>query len=397
MSGARGEVRVEDGAYAAGEGCLVRVVRVPVRIVVLVVVVPVRVVWDALVGCGKGLERVVLRPVGRGIGWLWRTLVAAPARAIGTGLGWLGRTLVVAPLSWVYRSLLTPLGRGIAWCLRGLGAGAAWLGRALFVWPWAALWRYVIAPAGRMTGAGLAWLWRHLVVVPAGWLYRSVLTPVGRGIAWVARGTGAGIAWVVAGVAGGAGLLLRGVGAVLLWIVRWTVVVPAVALWRYVLQPVGRAVVAAVTVVAREVGDALGHCWRAAGFVSRAVGRFLGAVLYTLLVRPARWVHRTVLTPLGHAVRDGLWRVARRITRDAAAAVTGAVRGTGRAIRQALTAVRDSARRTRADIRRALFGAPERAGAAGTAGAAERGEPLREPAGPRTRTLGSSTTALTKD
>ncbi|MFE0190884.1 hypothetical protein ACFW0T_23010, partial [Streptomyces sp. NPDC058989] len=204
----------------------------------------------------------------------------------------------------------------------------------------------------------VVWLVRYLVVVPAQWLYTYLLTPVGHGIAW----------------------LVRGIGTVVAALVRWILVVPAVALWRYVLQPVGRALVAAVTVVCREIGDALGHCWRAAGFVSRAVGRFLGRLLRWIFVEPFRWTYRTVLTPLGHGIRDGVWRPVRRALRDA-----------GRATRQALGAVRQSVRQTRAEIRRALFGGPAEPPRA------EAVPPHREPGAPGTRTLGSSTTALTKD
>ncbi|MFF4695538.1 hypothetical protein [Streptomyces chattanoogensis] len=214
----------------------------------------------------------------------------------------------------------------------------------------------------RGAGAVLAWLVRHLVVVPAQWLYGYVLAPVGRGLAWLARG----IATVVGTVVGA--------------LVRWIVIVPAVALWRHVLQPAGRVLATVVTVVVREVGEAFGHCWRVAGFLSRAVGRFLGAVLRGLFVEPVRWVYRTLLTPLGHAVRDGIWRPVRK-----------ALGGIGRTTREALRAARASVRETRQEIRRALFGAPRGA----VREAAE--PPRREPGAPEARTLGSSTTALTKD
>ena len=423
--------RREPTRYEPGEGCLTTMVRLPVRIVVLVLVVPVRLVWDALVVCAKAVDRTVLRPFGRGMTWLWRTLVVAP-------LAWLWRYLVVVPAGWFWRGVLAPVGRALAWLARGLGLVLVWCGKALFVWPWVALWRYVLAPVGRGVAVAVAWLVRYLLVVPAEWLYAQVLTPVGRGIAWLARTVGAALA------AGGRGLGLvlvwcgkalfvwpwvalwryvlapvgRGVAVVVAWLVRyllvvpaewlyaqvltpvgrgiawlargvamgvaalvrWILIVPVVALWRYVLQPVGRALVAAVTVIVREVGDALGHCWRAAGFVSRAVGRFLGRLLRWIFVEPLRWAYRTVLTPLGHGLRDGIWRPARH-----------ALRAAGRTTRQALAAARETVRQTRKDLRRALFGAPEEPQRE-TAVA-----PHREPAGPGTRTLGSSTTALTKD
>ncbi|MFD7661409.1 hypothetical protein [Streptomyces sp. NPDC059788] len=368
--------RVPD-RYAPGEGCLTRLVRMPVRIVVLVLVVPVRMVWDVLAGCGRALHRGVLRPVGR-------------------GLARLGHALVVVPLTWVYRWFLTPVGHGIAWTARAFGTALAWLAKALFYWPWAALWRYVLVPLGVGTGVAVAWLVRYLIVVPALWLYRWVLTPVGHAFAWLggglarlARGLGAGMAWlgrhlivlpaqwlhrhVLTPVGHGIAWLARGIVAVAAALVRWTVVVPAVAVWRYVLAPVGRAVGAAATVLARETGAAFAHCWRVAGHVSRAVGRFLGTLLRWIFVEPFRWVYRTVLTPLGHAVRDGLWRPVR-----------GAVRVAGRSVRRALAAARQSVRQTRGEIRRALFGAPR------TPERAVVPEPRREPAVPQARTLGKT-------
>ncbi len=187
--------RREPARYEPGEGCLTTMVRLPVRIVVLVLVVPVRLVWDALVVCAKAVDRTVLRPFGRGLAWLWRTLVVAP-------LAWLWRYLVVVPAGWLWRGVLAPVGRALAWLARGLGLVLVWCGKALFVWPWVALWRYVVAPVGRGVAVAVAWLVRYLLVVPAEWLYAQILTPVGRGIAWLARTVGAAsgrrgrVAWV---------------------------------------------------------------------------------------------------------------------------------------------------------------------------------------------------------
>jgi hypothetical protein len=84
-----------------------------------------------------------------------------------------------------------------------------------------------------------------------------------------------------------------------------------------------------------------------AGYVSRAVFRFLGAVLRFLIAAPAVWVWQNVARPLGHGVRDVLWRPAART-----------VRAAGHSARAAFDAARASARETRAELRRALFGAP---------------------------------------
>ncbi|MFJ3665135.1 hypothetical protein ACIPSE_01635 [Streptomyces sp. NPDC090106] len=328
------------------EGCLVVAIRIPVRIFVLVLVVPVRVAWDALVVAGKFLGDTVLRPLGRALAWLGRALFVWPLVGLwryvlvplGKGLAWLGHVLLVLPAVWLYTYVLAPFGRGVAWLGRGIGAGLAWL------------YARVLTPFGH----GATWLLRCLFVLPAVWVYQWILTPVGHAVVW----------------------LLRGIGFCLYWIARVLLVLPAVALWRWVLTPVGRF----LAVVGREVGDALGHAWRIAGHISLAVGRLLGTFLRWTLVEPARWTYRTVLTPVGHAVRDTVLRPAAE-----------AARGVGRVTRQALAAARDTARQARADMRRMLFGdlpgeRKERVAVA-----------RREPSGRETRTLGSSTTALTKD
>ncbi|MFI5820991.1 hypothetical protein ACIA8I_17995 [Streptomyces rishiriensis] len=359
----------------APEGCLVVAIRLPVRIVVLVLVVPVRMVWDGLVVVGRLLRDAVLRPLGRALSWLgkalfvrpliglWRYAVVPAAKA----LAWLGKVLVVTPVVWLCRYLLTPLGHGLAWLVRGVGAGFGWLYARVLTPVGHAVLRLlhgiggVIAAVGvGLYGAG-AWLVRYLVVVPARWVHRWFLTPVGRAIGWCARG-----AWRFVE------LLAGGIGLVLYWAARILLVLPALALWRWVLVPVGRF----LAVVAREVADALGHAWRIAGRVSLAVGRFLGTLLRWTLVEPVRWAYRTVLTPVGHVVRDAVLRPAGR-----------AARSVGRASRQALAAAWETARQTRADVRRMLFGEPVRREAAVG----------REPSAGEARTLGSSTTALTKD
>jgi hypothetical protein len=167
-------------------------------------------------------------------------------------------------------------------------------------------------------------------------------------------------------------VVVTGVGTALYWIVRVLLVLPALAVWRWVLTPVGRV----LAVVGREVWDALGHVWRIAGYVSRAVGRFLGTLFRWTVAEPARWVYRSVLTPVGHAVRNGVLRP-----------LAEAARGAGRAARQALGSARMAAWQARADVRRMLFGEPAKA----------RPVARREPSAAEARTLGSSTTALTKD
>ncbi|MFD8262705.1 hypothetical protein ACFV19_28195 [Streptomyces griseoluteus] len=385
------------------EGCLVVALRLPVRIVVLVLVVPVRLAWDALVAAGRFLHATVLRPLGRALRRAGRALFVRPFVALwrwvlvpaGTALRWLGHMLVAAPLGWLHARLLTPLGHALRWAGRGVvthllapvGRGLARLARGVGA---------LLAAVGFGVFTGAAWLVRYLLVVPARWLYVHVLSPVGRALLWVAEAlvTGAGAVlywtarvllvlpalalwrWVLSPVGRAllwvAEALVTGAGAVLYWTARVLLVLPAVALWRWVLAPVGRV----LAVVAREVVDALGHAWRVAGHFSRVVGRALGTLFRWIFVEPARWVYRTVLTPVGHVIRDGVLRPAARAAREV-----------GRVTRLTLAAARETLRETRRDLRRALFGEPRQQAA----------EDLREPPARDPRTLGSSTTVLTKD
>ncbi|MGW1620903.1 hypothetical protein [Streptomyces sp. NPDC002172] len=264
------------------EGCLVVAIRIPVRIFVFLVVLPVRLLWDAFAAAARFLWRYVLAPVGRAIGLILHALL-------------------VAPLIWLYRYLLTPLGHALLWlCAR------------------------VFPPAGRA-----------LV-----WFYARVLTPIGHALVLLLTPAVKAVAWA-----------LHMLGTALYWTARVLLVVPALALWRWILAPVGRV----LGIVFTEIGEALGHAWRAAGHVARAVGRVLGTLFRWIFLEPARWVYRTVLTPVGHVVRDLVLHP-----------VAEAARAIGRAVRQA-----------RADLRRALFGEPRRPAPVDR----------REPRGRDTRTL----------
>ncbi|MFJ5294005.1 hypothetical protein [Streptomyces sp. NPDC088348] len=309
------------------EGCLTAAIRVPVRIVVLVVVLPVRMVWDALSWVGRQFYRYVLTPLGRVVRALAMALFVWP---------WAGlwRWAVVPAARWVHRWVLTPLGHPMGALGRWAGILLGWVGRALFVRPWVALWRYVVVPVVR-----------YGLVIPLVWLYGAVLTPLGHALAWAVRGLGAVLGWLAVKTYR---FLLRPFGIALAF--------PLVVLWRYVLVPVGRA----LGVVGREIGGAVGVCWRIAGRISRAVGRGLKWLGWNLVGRPVRaawrWSHDYVLAPAGRAVAD-------------------AARGVRAALRSARATVRD----TRREVWRALFGGPAPVEA-------------REPIGARARTLGSTTT-----
>ncbi|MFI7239227.1 hypothetical protein [Streptomyces cyaneofuscatus] len=342
---------------------LTRLIRIPVRVVVLVLVLPVRMVWDVLAAGWHAFDRTLLRPLGR-------------------GLARLADTLVLTPLAWLFAHVLTPLGLAVTW-----------LATAVFIWPWTGLWRYVVVPvatygvavplvwlyANLLTplGHGAAWLlgtllvapaagfWRYVlvpaarygVIAPLVWLYGAVLTPVGRGTAWVFGKAWQGTAWFLGGVRKNLAAAGLGLGIAVTWLVMTLLVAPASWLYRHVLAPVGR-----------EIAEAAEVAWRIAGYLSRAVGRGIAWLFRHLIGVPVAWACRTVCTPLGHFVRDALWAPARRAAAEA-----------GRAARGALATARETVRQARRDAWRAL---------AGGTGGTWSGEPLGVPA----RTLGSTTT-----
>lgn len=65
--------------------------------------------------------------------------------------------LLVTPLVWVYRRVLTPVGREVAAAI-----GVAWR---------------IAGFVSRAVGRALAWLAWHLVGAPVAWAYRTVCTP----------------------------------------------------------------------------------------------------------------------------------------------------------------------------------------------------------------------------
>ncbi|MFK0219915.1 hypothetical protein ACIQWN_17185 [Streptomyces vinaceus] len=211
-----------------GEGCLVGVVRVPVKIVALIVVLPVRVVWDLLVAFGRAARRHVLGP--------FSTYVLQPVlRGLGRVLTVLLRLVFVWPWAGLWRHLLqplyahvlAPLGRGLyAHLLRPLGEALARVGRGL-AWAGAVVHRYVLTPAGQALAWTGAAFYRYLLRPLGLGVYRYLLAPIGQALVW---------AWHVAGRIVRA--VWRGVR-----LVGWVLIgLPAAQLYRYVLTPVGHVV-----------------------------------------------------------------------------------------------------------------------------------------------------------
>ncbi|MEU9302077.1 hypothetical protein [Streptomyces sp. NPDC048269] len=354
-----------------GQGCVFAVVRIPVRILAVVIVLPLRMAWDLLVLGARSVHRRALRPAGDALARLFSRLVRYVLAPVGHGLAWLARGtglvlkwLALAVFYWPWAALgryvLAPVGAAL-WrrLLVPLGQAVGWLAKALFVWPWVALWRYVLVPVAaalyryllRPAGGAVAWTlaaaYRYLLVPPArgiAWLarglYQYVLTPAGRGLVRLARSAGAALGWLAK--------------ALFVWpwaaLWRYVAVPAAVGTYRYLLTPLGHGVAWAARGLYRYVLTPLGHfvaaAWHLAGRVSRALGRGLLRLWRGLVARPAAWVRRHVLTPAGHLVRE-VWRSSRLAVREA-----------------------------RASVRQALFGPPS-----------------REPARSRARTLGRTTAA----
>ncbi|RSS79073.1 hypothetical protein [Streptomyces sp. WAC06614] len=160
--------------------------------IALVVVLPVRAVWEVFARICRAVGRYLLAPLV--------TYVLEPVlRAVGWVLGWLLRIFVVRPCQVLWRYLLAPVGRFVLayllvpvgrflrrWVLTPLGYALLWLGRILVTSLLAPLYRHVLTPLGHL----LARVWRTagrilrvLGRVLVGWaavrLYRYVLTPVG--------------------------------------------------------------------------------------------------------------------------------------------------------------------------------------------------------------------------
>lgn len=315
---------------------------VPARVVALIVVVPLRLVYDLVVLVARGVRAVwdrltrapgrLARLIGRMLGALWGALYAwllAPIgrllAALGRGIGAVLDLLVVRPLRWLAVVVVWGF---LRWFGRGTGRLARWIHRML------------IAPVGRflaLIGRGAVWLLSVLigvlVVVPAVFVWRFLLRPPLLAVAWLGRVVWGGLCWLGRGVlsvlgavgsllaagwrafAGGVAWAWRLIGRCLAWLGLVLFVLPARALWRYLLAPV----------VAGVVGT-----WRLAARLLRWLWRTLVVVpVRVLVVVPARWVGANVLRPAGRGLREA-WRVT---VGDPVRAVRRTMREAGRDVR----------------------------------------------------------------
>ncbi|SNT61264.1 hypothetical protein SAMN05443665_106239 [Actinomadura meyerae] len=313
---------------------------VPARVVALIVVLPLRLVHDLFVllgrglrGTGRALYRWLLAPlgrlaaaIGRGIAAVFDFLVVRPLRwlAVVVILGflrWLGRGIELLA-RWVYRVLLAPVGRFLAMLGRGFGELLAMLGGFL-----ALLGRGLGRLLELVLLRPIVWLVGALIVLPAVLLWRYVLRPPLLVLAWIGKAVWSGLTWlgrgtltVLGALAAGVVWAWRALGRFLAWLWHVLVVVPARALWRYVLAPI--------------VAGAAG-AWRLAARVLRWLWRTLVVIpVRVLVVVPVRWVRANVLRPIGRGVAATL-----RVT------VREPVRSVRRTMGQATRDVRLSLRR----------------------------------------------------
>lgn len=241
------------------------------RAFAVVLLVPVRLVWEglklcwrAIVAAGVFIRDRLLLPVSRFV-WYW--MIRPPWLFLKDVVwGWALRHVL-------WGMVLTPLGAFVLdWVLRPLRyAVEQWLWRRAVRPVLVLVWRWVLRPVLYAIAATAEWFWRWLlqpvlyaVEVAGRWLWQwCVVWPLRMVQRWLLRPFGILLAAV-------ATYGWRGATAV----VRVLVVVPCVFVYRYALRPVLRALAVAGELV---------------------------------VVRPIAWVHRRVVAPMNRIVAD-LWK-----------------------------------------------------------------------------------------
>ena len=198
----------------------------------LIIVVPIRLLWEVLSALGRFVQAYVMRPIRwllynglvRPLWWVLRVLVLQPLWwvlrvlvlqplwwvlrvLILRPLWWVLRVFVLLPARWIWQRILVPLGQMfLRYVLKPLWTALVWvltmvlvpfvhLARWL-VWGLVALWRAVLWPVLAAFGRLIAQTWRlaglvlfHLLVRPVRFLWRALVMPVLRAIAYVWRVT----------------------------------------------------------------------------------------------------------------------------------------------------------------------------------------------------------------
>ncbi|MFG1883968.1 hypothetical protein [Micromonospora sp. NPDC049102] len=157
------------------------------RGVALVLVLPVRLLWELFAAAGRLVHRHrhLLSPAGRFLrDWLVAPLVWALHRLLWRPLLWCAHHLLWRPPRWMARNLVWWLVvrfvRLVVAALVGAWRAAGWLLRWVY--------RLLLPPVG----PGLRWLWRHTVrplLSGIRWVLSVTVVPVARGLRSVWRAT----------------------------------------------------------------------------------------------------------------------------------------------------------------------------------------------------------------
>ncbi|WP_067821980.1 hypothetical protein [Nocardia inohanensis] len=277
------------------------------RAIAMVIFVPPRLVWEGLKLLGRmfraGLRyflEELLAPLAK-LFWYW---VIRPIWAFAKNYLWglliqqllwgmvltplgaflldfLLRPLKKAVEEWLWRRILLPGLRLLAWSLMQIGRGLLFLGKWLIVVPLVWLWRDVLRP-------GLTWTNAYVIHPFDLWVRNRVLAPLGRAVRWSFEQIGK---------------LLDLLAAVFEFLGRWLILWPLRMLWRWLLRPVllalGAIVVfgwqVATTVVNYLVVIPCRYLYRT---VLQPLLALLATIWTACVTRPIRWVHQRIVTPL---------------------------------------------------------------------------------------------------
>ncbi|MBF6349351.1 hypothetical protein IU448_09985 [Nocardia flavorosea] len=240
-------------------------------------------------------------PVSIGV-WVARAVAVVllvPVRLIWEALNLCGRAIVAAGI-FFRDKLLVPACRFVRnWMVRPL-----WLFLKDVLWGWAlhhVLWGLVLEP---LAGLVRKWVLRpvlYAIEVTAGWFWRWLLRPVLYAIeaaaGWFWR-------WLLHPA-------LHAVAVAGRWSWQWCVVRPLRIVQRWLVRPC-RILLVAVVGYGRRVAAALVRvlvvtpCAFAYRRVLRPALRALVAAGEVVVVRPIAWVHRRVVVPMNRFVAD-LW------------------------------------------------------------------------------------------
>ncbi|GLY07694.1 hypothetical protein [Actinoplanes sp. NBRC 101535] len=98
--------------------------------------------------------------------WLWRWVLGPVVHVVARALTAMAEVIITYLLEPLWRWFLGPITRAIVWFLKLGWDGTTWL------------WETLVVPVGR----AIAWLWNATVVPVARWLHREILHPVAEAV-----------------------------------------------------------------------------------------------------------------------------------------------------------------------------------------------------------------------